>query len=951
MVIRGNAIRQILFWAAFLSCLIALNNSPFAGQGQPATGVDAAWDAVVVPAPLTEGQNFCRGGTVRGGGSAFADDVNQGDLQAAVDENAATFVTRSCAEDQWLEITFPGARRWVNHVQIQYAGSENFGFELYDAQGKRQDFLALASTDEAGDGSIIIRTFRIEPVRVQTIRLVGLSNAVPSETVDVFEIAAWYYQTDPDKGADLGNDDAQNWLLCEGGDPVMSPPDLTPLWNRISTRPGWCPGGSHSCHLWLPNSDWAADFTNAANGGAEFSHAWPYTGMDYHDLSVLANHGSPCNITFNNGPLPSNNVLTAPQDVMTSWGDRDAEWFCALSCSPYAFPCAWDWAWGFNDLHLQCGFTTVAWSTGGNFLGTFAWLMTNSFIPLPVASSWFLSKAVWQPSTCVIALADDTRAYSDHLWGYGYVSSDPSTVGTLRGWVYAIFDPPFSVKELAGKEYPPPLTSAQAQSIAKASSGPSAKLIAATSRKGIPVKTTVDLYNSKSRENMTVYRLEPAFAIDSASISFDAFLLCMLHGGILCNPAITQDSDGVCWAVEGSYALWGDPESGVVQLVNIDDYVMPKESAPVVPDPSSALTGTENLLSTLGWNFDVANASISYSYNSQAAYDVDGDTLCVDSSWDLSMNVDYRRTVGQYPVFGPGGSMSFTWGENLEAPQHFTRGAWHDLGGSSEEPLILVDDAINLIVAQGQEATVGGISPICDTLVIDSVDLAYYETGGDWTTDYLEPIYHFWCYAQSAIDTVPCDVYVPARLTLLRGSIDQPAHGDVFYLGQDVTLTGSATGGTPQYEYLWYSDIDGYLGGGASLTLSTLSPVYKDTIVTGNPISLTVTDQGGHKAVSRIVLNILNQAAPCDCKPGDANGDNGWDIADAVYIINYVFKGGPAPTPYATCNGDSNDDCAVNLADAVHLIGYIFKGGPPPGTCLEWRDGHAGNPPGCGPLH
>jgi len=28
---------------------------------------------------------------------------------------------------------------------------------------------------------------------------------------------------------------------------------------------------------------------------------------------------------------------------------------------------------------------------------------------------------------------------------------------------------------------------------------------------------------------------------------------------------------------------------------------------------------------------------------------------------------------------------------------------------------------------------------------------------------------------------------------------------------------------------------------------------------------------------------------------GDADGDHAISIADAVYIVNYVFKGGPAP--------------------------------------------------------
>ena len=61
---------------------------------------------------------------------------------------------------------------------------------------------------------------------------------------------------------------------------------------------------------------------------------------------------------------------------------------------------------------------------------------------------------------------------------------------------------------------------------------------------------------------------------------------------------------------------------------------------------------------------------------------------------------------------------------------------------------------------------------------------------------------------------------------------------------------------------------------------------------------------------------------------GDANGDEAVNLADAVYLINYVFKGGSAPDPL--CVGDANGDDAVNLADAVHLINYVFKGGPAP---------------------
>ncbi|MEE9444014.1 MAG: FG-GAP-like repeat-containing protein [candidate division Zixibacteria bacterium] len=61
---------------------------------------------------------------------------------------------------------------------------------------------------------------------------------------------------------------------------------------------------------------------------------------------------------------------------------------------------------------------------------------------------------------------------------------------------------------------------------------------------------------------------------------------------------------------------------------------------------------------------------------------------------------------------------------------------------------------------------------------------------------------------------------------------------------------------------------------------------------------------------------------------GDANGDGATNVGDAVYIINFVFKGGPAPDP--VLSGDANCDGATNVGDAVYLINFVFKGGPAP---------------------
>jgi hypothetical protein len=78
------------------------------------------------------------------------------------------------------------------------------------------------------------------------------------------------------------------------------------------------------------------------------------------------------------------------------------------------------------------------------------------------------------------------------------------------------------------------------------------------------------------------------------------------------------------------------------------------------------------------------------------------------------------------------------------------------------------------------------------------------------------------------------------------------------------------------------------------------------------------------------VNEVLCTVACSDC--GDANGDGGIDISDAVFLIAYIFSGGGAPGEcnYANGKGDANGDGGVDISDAVYLIAYIFSGGGTP---------------------
>jgi C1A family cysteine protease len=62
---------------------------------------------------------------------------------------------------------------------------------------------------------------------------------------------------------------------------------------------------------------------------------------------------------------------------------------------------------------------------------------------------------------------------------------------------------------------------------------------------------------------------------------------------------------------------------------------------------------------------------------------------------------------------------------------------------------------------------------------------------------------------------------------------------------------------------------------------------------------------------------------------GDANNDQNLNASDVVYLINYLFIGGPTPIPLGA--GDANCDSDVNASDVVYLINHLFKGGPAPG--------------------
>ena len=73
---------------------------------------------------------------------------------------------------------------------------------------------------------------------------------------------------------------------------------------------------------------------------------------------------------------------------------------------------------------------------------------------------------------------------------------------------------------------------------------------------------------------------------------------------------------------------------------------------------------------------------------------------------------------------------------------------------------------------------------------------------------------------------------------------------------------------------------------------------------------------------------------PCPSEMmGDVNQDAQVSSADIIYLVNYVFRGGPLPLPVALA-GDADCSRHITSADMIWLADYVFRGGPDPCPCI-----------------
>lgn len=147
--------------------------------------------------------------------------------------------------------------------------------------------------------------------------------------------------------------------------------------------------------------------------------------------------------------------------------------------------------------------------------------------------------------------------------------------------------------------------------------------------------------------------------------------------------------------------------------------------------------------------------------------------------------------------------------------------------------------------------------------------------------------------------------------------------------GEDFTIHES--GPTSDGYYVYWSDLPYggswyYIGTGYGTSSFDIFSLPTDTIR-----YLKIIDDNDGSATEWYPgcdIDAITHPQVSEYIPGDVNADLKVDLADVIYLADYILKSGPPPSPLEA--GDVNCDCEIDLGDAIYLANYLLKGGPPP---------------------
>jgi hypothetical protein len=110
-------------------------------------------------------------------------------------------------------------------------------------------------------------------------------------------------------------------------------------------------------------------------------------------------------------------------------------------------------------------------------------------------------------------------------------------------------------------------------------------------------------------------------------------------------------------------------------------------------------------------------------------------------------------------------------------------------------------------------------------------------------------------------------------------------------------------------------------------TLGNISadPLFCDTVAGDFHISAASSCTPAHNSC-HVLMGAFGVG--CDFVCGDVNADGRINLLDVSFVINYIYRGGPAPDPIAMADVDHSGK--IDLLDVSYIVNYLYRDGPAP---------------------
>jgi streptogramin lyase len=163
---------------------------------------------------------------------------------------------------------------------------------------------------------------------------------------------------------------------------------------------------------------------------------------------------------------------------------------------------------------------------------------------------------------------------------------------------------------------------------------------------------------------------------------------------------------------------------------------------------------------------------------------------------------------------------------------------------------------------------------------------------------------------------------------------DHPNDGYRIDVGDPLVLDGTDSADPNQplgdsiASYTWSVNGNTVLGATPTVSAAALAGFGMGSPGT-YPLSLTVRDSLGAPGVAATTVTVVGGPV-LSYRRADANQDTRVNIADPIFLVQWLFLAGPAPPCREAA--DVQPDSRTDIADAIRLVNYLFLGGPAPGA-------------------